>query len=107
IRRGFDDVESPGRATGGRPGKTGGPTPSLMMDPSTAPQSLISVNGARLSPDEAKVRFDDRGFYFGDGGYEVLRVYEGRPFLLEEHLARPLPAVGRPEHPVPGPTHRT
>src|SRR5262245_44651020 len=31
----------------------------------------------------------DRGFLFGDAVYEVLRVYQGRPFLLAEHLERP------------------
>ena len=30
----------------------------------------------------------DRGIFFGDGVYEVLRSYEGRIFALEEHLQR-------------------
>jgi D-alanine transaminase len=30
----------------------------------------------------------DRGIYFGDGVYEVVRSYDGRIFALEEHLAR-------------------
>jgi D-alanine transaminase len=30
----------------------------------------------------------DRGLYFGDGVYEVLRSYNGRIFALEEHLQR-------------------
>lgn len=30
----------------------------------------------------------DRGMYFGDGIYEVLRSYNGRIFALDEHLAR-------------------
>jgi D-alanine transaminase len=30
----------------------------------------------------------DRGLYFGDGVYEVLRSYDGRIFALEEHLRR-------------------
>jgi len=30
----------------------------------------------------------DRGIYFGDGVYEVLRSYNGKIFALEEHLAR-------------------
>jgi D-alanine transaminase len=30
----------------------------------------------------------DRGLYFGDGVYEVLRTYNGRIFALEEHLRR-------------------
>ncbi len=30
----------------------------------------------------------DRGIFFGDGVYEVLRSYQGRIFALEEHLQR-------------------
>lgn len=30
----------------------------------------------------------DRGIYFGDGVYEVLRSYDGKIFALEEHLQR-------------------
>jgi len=30
----------------------------------------------------------DRGIYFGDGIYEVLRSYDGKIFSLEEHLQR-------------------
>jgi len=30
----------------------------------------------------------DRGMYFGDGVYEVVRSYNGKIFALEEHLAR-------------------
>jgi D-alanine transaminase len=30
----------------------------------------------------------DRGIYFGDGVYEVLRSYNGKLFALEEHLER-------------------
>ena len=37
---------------------------------------------------EAKVSIEDRGFQFGDGIYEVIRTYGGRPFSLEAHLAR-------------------
>jgi D-alanine transaminase len=37
---------------------------------------------------DVRVSVLDRGFLFGDGIYEVLRVYDGRPFLLREHMAR-------------------
>jgi D-alanine transaminase len=37
---------------------------------------------------EARISPDDRGFYFADGVYEVLRTYQGRLFRLEEHLNR-------------------
>lgn len=45
-------------------------------------------NGAAMPLSEATVSVLDRGFLFGDGVYEVLRVYGGRPFLLREHMAR-------------------
>jgi D-alanine transaminase len=34
------------------------------------------------------VSIEDRGFQFGDGVYEVIRTYRGRPFKLAAHLAR-------------------
>jgi D-alanine transaminase len=46
------------------------------------------VNGAFVPLAEAKVSIEDRGFQFGDGIYEVVRTYHGRPFSLEAHLAR-------------------
>ena len=46
------------------------------------------LNGEWLPLSEAKVSVLDRGFLFGDGVYEVVRVYGGKPFLLEEHLDR-------------------
>ena len=30
----------------------------------------------------------DRGFIFGDGVYEVVPVYAGRPFRFAQHMAR-------------------
>jgi D-alanine transaminase len=53
-----------------------------------APSPLCVLNGARLPLAEAKVSVLDRGFLFGDGVYEVLRVYGGKPWLADEHFAR-------------------
>jgi D-alanine transaminase len=49
---------------------------------------IAFVNGAFLPFEDATVSIDDRGFQFGDGVYEVLRVYGGVPFRPAEHLAR-------------------
>lgn len=49
---------------------------------------LVYLNGEYLGFDEAKVSVEDRGFQFGDGVYEVVRCYGGRPFSLEPHLER-------------------
>lgn len=46
------------------------------------------VNGSFVDYSEAKVPVEDRGLQFGDGLYEVARIYRGSAFLLEEHLAR-------------------
>lgn len=41
-----------------------------------------------LPIDELEPIYCDRGTYFGDGVYEVLRSYNGKIFALEEHLQR-------------------
>lgn len=59
-------------------------------------QSLANLNGKQMPLAEAVVPALDRGFLFGDAVYEVLRVYGGRPWLLEQHwqrLARSLDAI--------------
>ncbi len=49
---------------------------------------LASVDG-RIGPtDQATVPLRDDGLYRGDGAFEVLRLYAGRPFALDEHLER-------------------
>ena len=49
---------------------------------------LASVNG-RISPiAEAMIPLKDDGLYRGDGVFEVVCLYAGRPFALEEHLDR-------------------
>lgn len=50
--------------------------------------NVAFVNGAFMPLAEAKVSIEDRGFQFGDGVYEVIRTYKGRPFSLDAHLAR-------------------
>jgi D-alanine transaminase len=41
-----------------------------------------------IAQDETPVPIEERGHQFGDGVYEVVRVYGGRPFLLDWHLDR-------------------
>ena len=50
--------------------------------------SLACLNGEILPVEEAKVPVWDRGFLFGDSVYEVFRLFEGRPWLEAEHVAR-------------------
>jgi D-alanine transaminase len=46
------------------------------------------LNGEFTTLPNAKVSVLDRGFVFGDGVYEVVPVYAGRPFRFADHMAR-------------------
>jgi len=50
--------------------------------------SLASVDGAITLASEAMIPVTDEGLLRGDGAFEVIRVYDGYPFALEEHLQR-------------------
>lgn len=49
---------------------------------------IVYLNGSYLEQDNAKISVNDRGFLFGDGIYEVIRVVEGSYVLAQEHLDR-------------------
>jgi D-alanine transaminase len=49
---------------------------------------IVYFNGRFVAKEKVKVSPDDRGFLFADGVYEVIRVYRGRLFKLDEHMAR-------------------
>lgn len=51
-------------------------------------KQIVYLNGDFLPIEEARVPVLDRGFIFGDGVYEVVPVYGGRPFRWAQHLAR-------------------
>ena len=46
------------------------------------------VNGEFVPDRDATVSVHDRGFRYGDGVFDTLRAYDGRPFLLDEHVRR-------------------
>jgi D-alanine transaminase len=50
--------------------------------------SIVYLNGDFIEAKEAKVSVLDRGFLFGDGVYEVIPVYNGQLFRLQQHLKR-------------------
>ncbi|MBT7914779.1 D-amino acid aminotransferase [Candidatus Bathyarchaeota archaeon] len=50
--------------------------------------STVYLNGQFQPIESATISVLDRGFLFGDGVYEVIPVYGGRPFRLDEHLQR-------------------
>jgi branched-chain amino acid aminotransferase len=49
---------------------------------------LASVDGAITATAEAMIPLKDDGVYRGDGVFEVIRLYEGRPFALVDHIDR-------------------
>ena len=51
-------------------------------------EPLANWNGEQMPLSEVRVSVLDRAFLFGDGIYEVIRVYDGRPFLYSQHLDR-------------------
>ena len=54
----------------------------------------IFLNGQFMPEGDAKVSVFDRGFLYGDGVFETLRVYNGKPFLLDRHLGRLAHSLG-------------
>ncbi len=52
------------------------------------PRMLASVDGIIGPIEEARISVADEGLTRGDGGFEVMRLYQGRPFALDDHLAR-------------------
>jgi D-alanine transaminase len=51
-------------------------------------ESLACLDGELMPVEKARVPVWDRGFLFGDAVYEVFRLYQGRCWLEDEHLAR-------------------
>jgi branched-chain amino acid aminotransferase len=51
-------------------------------------QELASVDGVIAPTAEATIPLPDDGLYRGDGVFEVIRLYEGHPFALRDHLDR-------------------
>lgn len=51
-------------------------------------EELASLDGVTATAAQTAVPVTDEGFLRGDGAFEVVRVYGGVPFLLDEHLDR-------------------
>jgi branched-chain amino acid aminotransferase len=49
---------------------------------------LCSIDGEIAPVGDGRISIVDDGFLRGDGAFEVLRLYDGRPFALEDHLDR-------------------
>lgn len=48
----------------------------------------VYLNGELMEQEEARLPITDRGVLFGDGLFETIRAYEGRPFRMDRHLQR-------------------
>lgn len=64
---------------------------------------MILFQNRLMKREEAVVDIEDRGYQFGDGIYEVIRVYEGQFFGFKEHMQRLERSVAeiRMELPIP------
>jgi aminodeoxychorismate lyase len=49
---------------------------------------MVFLNGQFVPETQAVVPINDRGFMYGDGLFETMRVCGGRPFRLAQHLER-------------------
>jgi branched-chain amino acid aminotransferase len=49
---------------------------------------FVFLNGQIVPKEEATVSIFDRGFLYGDGLFETIRCYGGRPFRWADHLER-------------------
>ena len=49
---------------------------------------IVFLNGQFIPEERARISIFDRGFLYGDGLFETLRVAQGRPFRFEQHLKR-------------------
>jgi branched-chain amino acid aminotransferase len=50
--------------------------------------ATVSVNGTITDAATAVIPVLDHGFLYGEGVYETLRTYGGRPFLFDRHVGR-------------------
>jgi branched-chain amino acid aminotransferase len=48
----------------------------------------VNIGGKLFDKADAKISVYDHGLLYGDGVFEGIRVYRGKAFLLDEHVAR-------------------
>lgn len=51
-------------------------------------EEVVFINGSMVPKEDAKVSVFDRGFLYGDGVFETVRIYDGKPFMIDEHVTR-------------------
>src|SRR5690625_1551318 len=50
--------------------------------------TFILSQGKFVHKDSLLFPYEERGLQFGDGVYEVIRIYNGNLYLLDEHIER-------------------
>jgi branched-chain amino acid aminotransferase len=68
--------------------------------------SLACLDGEIRDSTEVMIPVTDEGLLRGDGVFEVIRLYGGRPFALDEHLERMQGSADRLRLPFDAPTVR-
>ena len=58
------------------------------MTPEPRPLAVAVLGLGLVDPETPVIHADDRGLLRGFAAFETLRVYGGRPFAIDEHLAR-------------------
>jgi len=49
---------------------------------------VVYLNGRFMPEEHAKISIHDRGFLYGDGLFEAVRIYNQETFLWSDHIAR-------------------
>ncbi|MBB4824305.1 D-alanine transaminase [Sporosarcina luteola] len=62
---------------------------------------IYFVDGQFTDQEGIKISIDDRGYYFGDGVYEVVKVYNGELYTAEEHFNRLVESAGKVKMALP------
>lgn len=52
------------------------------------------LNGKFIHSSDPVLPIEERGHQFGDGVYEFIRVYNGRPFMMSQHMDRFFKSAG-------------
>src|ERR671927_1153725 len=63
--------------------------------------ATVNVNGRVFDQEHAVISVFDHGFLYGEGVYETLRTFNGRPFLFDRHMQRLRNSAGMLLLPVP------
>jgi branched-chain amino acid aminotransferase len=63
----------------------------------------VNDNGRVFDREHAVISVFDHGFLYGEGVYETLRTYNGKPFLFDRHMSRLRRSAGMLSLPVPVP----